>query len=525
MPTAWLRPREDVELFKALTLQRGDVVECHVLDDQSQPQGSILIEVSHMGSRTSAGCWFVGRHITASDPYYRWWLAEGSGQAFVNDCWFHVCSSGKPGQCPVKRAGDAPVVHVLDLRHVMLADIVEAKIHWFADEEVVADLELYTQKAAATQLVAAVGGRSSRGPKDAGARDAAGTDWDSDPFRHEEWTQGALGSELEQLQQQLVDPRGEAVRGRGQGPLGVGNEPAQSAIRKKKREREPSPGAVVEDEDSDLDPGAAGSKRVDRGPFGCGPGLEIPASKNKKRVKPGETLDSGSDDESVFQSASSSGNLGSRHLKLLDYSQKYPGRLASRLQHRMARVVQSGGGASTYTGSTPAAALGYYQMVLKPSYASQQHHGRSLRELKTLCLALDLLTRGDRRAAADLLCQRVKAVERSLHDGSWTGAQYLELIAPDNAGLLDRDEELMLVKELELENKARAWASHAQRGTIPSSSQGSSVGFPPQQTQTWQGQRQQKGGRHFKGKGGKGTFPPPPPQAPQEQRQGQQRQN
>ena len=77
MPTAWLRPREDIELFKALTLQKVDVVECHVLDDQSQPQGSILIEVSHMGSRSSSGCWFVGHHITAADEHYRWWLAAG----------------------------------------------------------------------------------------------------------------------------------------------------------------------------------------------------------------------------------------------------------------------------------------------------------------------------------------------------------------------------------------------------------------------------------------------------------------
>ncbi len=104
-----------------------------------------------------------------------------------------------------------------------------------------------------------------------------------------------------------------------------------------------------------------------------------------------------------------------------------------------------------------------------------------------LCPTLDLLVKGDRRAAADLVSQRVKTVERSLHDGSWLGVQFQELIAPDNDGLLDRDEELMLVKDLVLESNARAWANHAQRGTIPSASQSSSSGRPPQPPQTWQG--------------------------------------
>jgi hypothetical protein len=85
MPTAWLRPREDIT---ALTLQKGSVL-CQWL----------LVPCLH---------------------------------------------EQRPGQCTVKRAGDAPVVHVLDLCHVMLADIVVAKISWFSEEAVAADLELYT---------------------------------------------------------------------------------------------------------------------------------------------------------------------------------------------------------------------------------------------------------------------------------------------------------------------------------------------------------------------------------------------
>jgi hypothetical protein len=75
--------------------------------------------------------------------------------------------------------------------------------------------------AASAQLDVAGGGRASRGAMVAGARDAAGADCDSDPFHHDEWTHGAIGSELGSSQPQLGVPKGEAAGGRKQVVPGV----------------------------------------------------------------------------------------------------------------------------------------------------------------------------------------------------------------------------------------------------------------------------------------------------------------
>ncbi len=118
MPTALGRPKDDVELFKALSFQKGDLVERHVFDDARVEQGSILAEVRSQGCRAAAGLWFVGPHVLASGSYYRWWLKEGGGQQYMRDCWFQFCAGDNAQTCVVKVAGGAPVAHVLDLRHI-----------------------------------------------------------------------------------------------------------------------------------------------------------------------------------------------------------------------------------------------------------------------------------------------------------------------------------------------------------------------------------------------------------------------
>ena len=78
---------------------------------------------------------------------------------------------------------------------------------------------------------------------------------------------------------------------------------------------------------------------------------------------------------------------------------------------------------------------------------------RNGREAKTLCRALDLLAKKETGAAADLLCQRLKALEKSLVGNDWSRAQYLELLSPEGMTLVDRDEELMVQRENELQVK------------------------------------------------------------------------
>ncbi|CAK0794640.1 unnamed protein product, partial [Prorocentrum cordatum] len=85
---------------------------------------------------------------------------------------------------------------------------------------------------------------------------------------------------------------------------------------------------------------------------------------------------------------------------------------------------------------------------------------RYSREARTVCRALDLLAQRKYGECADLLAQRLKALERALVDGHLDRAIWCELIAPDSIALMDRDEDRMLATEQQLEQRLRqrpAW--------------------------------------------------------------------
>ena len=76
-------------------------------------------------------------------------------------------------------------------------------------------------------------------------------------------------------------------------------------------------------------------------------------------------------------------------------------------------------------GQIPAVASAYFHVVLAPSHRDMGQ--RNSREARTLCRALDLPTKRETGAAADPLCQRPTAVERSLAgQGPRTWAEFLE---------------------------------------------------------------------------------------------------
>ena len=105
-------------------------------------------------------------------------------------------------------------------------------------------------------------------------------------------------------------------------------------------------------------------------------------------------------------------------------------------------------------GQIPAVASTYFHVVIAPSHRDMGQ--RNSREARTLCRALDLLAKKETGAAADLLCQRLKALEKSLADhGLWTRAQFLELLPPEGMTLVDRDEDLMVQRENELQVKIK----------------------------------------------------------------------
>ena len=218
--------------------------------------------------------------------------------------------------------------------------------------------------------------------------------------------------------------------------------------------------------------------KADRGPFGSAPA---------ERFREGRKDDSTSDNEgSVFREAPTQSGA-TNQLRLTEYSQKYPGRLAARMLLQMHRKsALSSVGAKLGKNRTPAAAVHYYQTMMTPSLGAKLNI-RTARELRTTCTVLDLLARHRPAHAADILSQRVKALERSCREGHWGSAQFLELIPGDQDSLLERAEEYFLKKETILDQKL-----HSQERMNTKGPKGESKGAKG------------RGGKNDREKGGKG---------------------
>ena len=199
--------------------------------------------------------------------------------------------------------------------------------------------------------------------------------------------------------------------------------------------------------------GKRGIERLetDKGPFGMGESKRM-----KKDVEDDDESDS--DETSSSQSFHKAPSGLTLHLRLQRYAMKHPGRLATRLLQRMEKVCRLGG-AVTKTGSgvqgVKPCALAYFLTILTPSL-KDRWSPRTHRELRVLTEILDHLAENAGSKAADIIAQRIKALEQSVQDGNtWKKAKFLELIESDEVTLADRGEVNMMQKEVELEEKFR----------------------------------------------------------------------
>ena len=115
-----------------------------------------------------------------------------------------------------------------------------------------------------------------------------------------------------------------------------------------------------------------GGRHADRGPFGA---AEVERFSGRKEAD--------SSDESDFREAPAQ-NMATNQLRLTEYSQKHPGRLAERLllkMHRESSLISVG--AKVGKRQTPAAAMHYLQTMMLPSLGAKVNI-RTGRELRTL---------------------------------------------------------------------------------------------------------------------------------------------
>ena len=121
---------------------------------------------------------------------------------------------------------------------------------------------------------------------------------------------------------------------------------------------------------------------------------------------------------------------------------------------------------------------------------------RTWRELQTTTQVLDFLVRGCFLQAADMLAQRIKALEMSVLQGTWQEARWLELVPQETLGSVHTSE---LRQAMQMEKQDRTL--HQNRSSMPSTSMGSQ-GLNAQQEHGQQQDRRWSG--MGKGKGRKG---------------------
>ena len=140
----------------------------------------------------------------------------------------------------------------------------------------------------------------------------------------------------------------------------------------------------------------------------------------------------------------------SSHARLVAWIRSHPGRAANALLATMAdRVGRDGELAERgHSRAAPAVAKSYFFRFLRINLPTAG--ARTRRELLTLCSALDLLAQGRPATCADVIAQRIKAVERATLDGDWQRAEFLEIIEPETGALTNKDEELLVAREAEL---------------------------------------------------------------------------
>jgi hypothetical protein len=191
---------------------------------------------------------------------------------------------------------------------------------------------------------------------------------------------------------------------------------------------------------------------------------------------------------------------------MMGWAKRHPGRITCRNLQKMEDAVQ-GEGRKWGRRDAPPSAESFYLRHLKPDCPN--HAVRNLREMKTLCTVLDHIALGRSGAAADVLTQRLKAVEMATREGNWNRSGFLELVEEDNASLVSTDEQMLVRKEVEARDKR----------FVPSSSDKNFSNFVPGKPHQGKGQAPwqpkgwgppkayQKGGKNAKNDKGKAYGP------------------
>ena len=416
-----------------------------------------------MEDKRKSGLWTTAKLIAVSDTHLKWWLTEGPGAEAQRTFPLHFCL-GPSGQCTKTKRRPEYEFHTDYFRSLTADEIANLKIPWMKSAEAKSDMEAEVAKLTGTPSGAAA---QKKGNPRASGKDAA-LDWSPSDDQDGQGDGDSIlkGDDVRKKLQALK----EDLKGDGKVKKKDGKEKDKGMKSKKERDRRgrsrsrgrqkkrdlasassqdkyargkwfgkvtqvsssstssssDKKGAEAQDKGKSKkkDKKAKGSKKkkrrkdkaADHGPFSAGP-----LQRYDGKASGSESLSSDEKEESsVFRAQVSQ---KSRQLQLQEYSLKYPRQLTARLlrkmQHFLAREdtpMQQIEGLNM----TPAVATSYLLTVTMVQY-KERLNMRTLRELKSLSKALDLIVQGSSERAADVIAHRVKSIEVSLADQIGTG--------------------------------------------------------------------------------------------------------
>ena len=501
MPGPWIDGKANANWLKEQRYDEGVLLEIRGYDAARKPQGEILVEVIKGGEAKDHKSRLGIRLLAASDGDLNWWMRAGPGKSLKNEGTLHLCSS-EVKKCRQFKHNEDDVFHTDGIREVTMNDIITRNVLWWCCAPGKSRFE-----ATRTRLL------KEHGKDDPFiAKDEADLYELSDPDADASGTvpKGTGGKEKDApgvgLREKMEALKGAVKAGeeeKKKKKRKKGATPAQAAVgktdeskgrkkaKKKKRKKPPTEkdvtptwfGEKVEAKESRDESSSSSyesetsssrtsgktkkkkadkkskkkkAKAGDRGPFGVG---------RKVSYDGGKKSDEEETDSQSFQGGAP--EKRSQQLVLMEYADRKPGRLTSRLLQKMAKLLNRSGapfhGDPAAENKTPAVATNYYLQVLLPSL-KEKANVRTQRELRTLTQVLDLLAEGKVKQGADIVSQRMKSIELSLVDQGWQRAQHLELIPLESATLADVEEQRMATKEHNNELKMRPWPMGTWKG-------------------------------------------------------------
>ena len=508
---------ENPGFLPTMSWEIGAIFEAVSYDTELARQGKILFEVVDVEAATRKGRWIDINVISVEDENLLWWLKRGPGSKYDFDVKLHICT-GLVSRCKEMNVRKLQEFHTDAVRGIDVDDVRSRRVLWWSagenkrrfedwrktllgdgkgsskekknkpGEVTPDDLDFSlseAEEAAERALEDIPGEKPKSNPlkKKLDALKAAVKDKKGDEVpakkprkkRTKEKVKTPRGEKKDEASEKEEKDGDEVVglassssdgrrpksakagwfgrfpeRSRSPVRLKPARRDEKEKERKRKRKEEKEKGKKSDSSTDSKEKRRAKKRRTrDRGPFGSG------------RVARYGDEDGGESDhssESVFRGGVP--EKKAQQLMLLEYSEKKPGRLAARLLQKMELLLSRAGTPFDRTGmrvnSTPPVALPYLLTVIYPTY-KEKLGVKLTRELRTLATAMDFIASGQSEKAADVIGQRMKALELALADQGWVRAQFLELIPQEGAGLADPEEQRMASKEQATEAKMRSY--------------------------------------------------------------------